>query len=54
MKKMDKLRKIIKEHIAEEVKIHEDLLEGRRTLKQHFEDTVKIHEKALEKLKKAL
>ena len=54
MDKMGKLRKIVEEHIAEEVKIHEELLSGKRTLRQHFEDTVHIHDKALKKLKKAL
>jgi hypothetical protein len=54
MKKLEKLKKIVEEHISDEVKIHDDLLKGKRTLKEHFEDTVHIHDKALKKLKKAV
>jgi len=54
MVKKSKLRQIIDEHIEDEVKIHDDLIKGKRTLREHFEDTIKIHDKALAKLKKAL
>ncbi|OIO24717.1 hypothetical protein AUJ65_00855 [Candidatus Micrarchaeota archaeon CG1_02_51_15] len=51
-RKFHDFAEIWREHAAEEVKIHKQMLGGHRNLKQHVRNTVKIHKKMLSKLKK--
>lgn len=40
-----------REHIREEIAIHEALLKGKRSFSEHLGDTRRIHEKFLKRLK---
>ncbi len=41
-----------REHIKEEIAIHDAMLRGRRSFSEHLGDTRRIHEKFLKRLKK--
>ena len=41
-----------REHIKEEIAVHDALLRGKRSFDEHLADTRRIHEKFLKRLKK--
>ncbi len=41
-----------REHIREEIAVHDALLRGKRSFDEHLADTRRIHEKFLKRLKK--
>lgn len=50
--KMHKFMDAWKKHIHDEIRIHRELLEGKRNLGKHLDDTIKIHEKFVKELRK--
>lgn len=52
VKKFHEFAHIWREHAADEVRIHKQMVGGHRNLKRHVRETIRIHKKLLTKLKK--
>ncbi|MEM4255469.1 MAG: hypothetical protein QXR53_04055 [Candidatus Norongarragalinales archaeon] len=51
-KRLHKFIDAWKRHIHDEIRIHKDLLSGKRGLEKHLDETISIHARFLKQLKK--